>query len=48
MKARYEFIDKQQHEHPVNPLCRALQVSRSGYYDWRKQATAPRTDPLAS
>lgn len=31
---RYAFIQSQQHKHPLNRLCSALNVSTSGYYDW--------------
>lgn len=31
---RYAFIDEQKAEHGVAPLCRRLEVSRAGYYDW--------------
>ena len=31
---RYRFIDKQKKAWPVTLMCRVLNVSRSGYYDW--------------
>jgi len=31
---KYAFIQSQQHKHPLNRLCSALNVSTSGYYDW--------------
>lgn len=31
---KYAFISQHGQEHGIQPLCRALQVSRSGYYDW--------------
>lgn len=31
---RFEFIDVEKANYPVQLLCRLLEVSRSGYYDW--------------
>ncbi|WP_444933562.1 IS3 family transposase [Microbulbifer sp. JTAC008] len=31
---KYSFIEKQQGSFPVRVLCRVMQVSKSGYYDW--------------
>lgn len=31
---KYAFISEHDQELGIQPLCRALQVSRSGYYDW--------------
>ena len=31
---KYQFIKDHQHDHPVTRLCRALRVSRCGYYAW--------------
>ena len=28
-------------EHPIRPLCEALEVSASGYYDWHHRQTHP-------
>jgi hypothetical protein len=28
-------------EHPIRPLCAALEVSASGYYDWHHRQTHP-------
>lgn len=38
---RYAFI-QQQTQWAVNTLCAVLQVSRSGYYDWRKRTPSQR------
>jgi putative transposase len=34
VNARYRQIQRLKAEHPIQGLCRALAVSRSGYYDW--------------
>ena len=34
---RYAFIKEQTPQHSVSRLCRILQVSSSGYYDWRSR-----------
>ena len=32
---RYICIDRRRKQYPVTMMCRALKVSRSGYYAWR-------------
>ncbi len=47
---KYAFIKKHEHEYRVNRLCAVMQVSRSGYYDWRnrpEQTEAQDSDLLA-
>ena len=39
---KYTFIKQHHAEHSVRILCRALQVSRSGYYDWLDRPTSHR------
>jgi putative transposase len=34
---RYQFIEEHRGEYPVSILCETLEVSVSGYYDWRKR-----------
>lgn len=34
---RYQFVTEQEREHSVARLCQALGISRSGYYQWRRQ-----------
>ena len=47
---RYAWIETQRDCYPVELLCRVLQVSRSGYYAWRRRhpsATAERRQAIA-
>ena len=34
---RYQFIAENLHEYPVRVMCRALEVSESGYYAWKER-----------
>jgi putative transposase len=34
---RYQFIEEHRKEYPVSLLCETLEVSVSGYYEWRKR-----------
>ncbi len=40
---RYEFIQKYRDEYPLSSLCRALGVSRSGYYRFCHASCSPRS-----
>lgn len=40
---KYAFIEKRRSAFGVERMCRTLQVSRSGYYDWRKRGVSNRT-----
>ncbi len=40
---RYRFIREQQPRHSIAVLCRAMKVSRSGYYDWLNRPPSART-----
>lgn len=39
----FRFIAAEQAHHPIARLCRVLDVSRAGFYAWRKRPPAPRT-----
>mgnify|MGYP000851939200 CR=1 FL=1 len=39
---RYAWIRRHADRYPVIRMCRALQVSRSGYYDWQKRKPSAR------
>lgn len=39
---RYAFIERHEKSFPVQVMCRVLNVSRSGYYDWRNRGVSPR------
>lgn len=39
---RYAWIQTQRDSYPLARLCRVLQVSRSGYYAWRRREPSPR------
>jgi len=39
---KYAFIEKRRSAFGVERMCRVLQVSRSGYYDWRKRGVSNR------
>jgi putative transposase len=38
----FEFIEANQVDFPMTVMCRVLDVSRSGYYDWRERAPSAR------
>jgi putative transposase len=40
--ARYEFIEEEKARFSVSSMCRALEVSASGYYDWRSREPSER------
>ena len=39
---RFRFILAEKAEHSVSLLCRAMAVSRSGFYAWLKRKPSPR------
>ena len=51
MSAKFEFIDAQKAQYPIVKMCAWLEVSTSGFYDWRGRpasATARRRKRLAT
>lgn len=42
---KYAWIQEQHAEFPVSRLCRVLEVSRSGYYEWLARPPSAPTDP---
>jgi len=40
--SRYRFIEAEKQMHPVNLLCRVLEVSRAAYYRWKACPVSPR------
>ena len=41
---KYRFIEKQQLMYPIERLCQALEVSRSGYYAWQVRQQQPQSN----
>ncbi|MEG0804759.1 MAG: IS3 family transposase, partial [Pygmaiobacter sp.] len=37
MKLKYRVIERFRNKYSVTAMCSLLEVSRSGYYDWRKR-----------
>lgn len=41
------WIESQRTQYPIELLCRVLDVSRSGYFAWRRRQAGGSTDPHA-
>ncbi len=41
-KVKYQFIEEHRLEFPIRVLCEVLEVSESGYYEWRKRQPSRR------
>jgi putative transposase len=39
----FQLVDAEKAHYPVAVLCEVLEVSRSGYYDWRKRPSCERS-----
>ena len=51
MSEKYEFIDGEKYAYPIVRMCAWLEVSKSGFYDWRERpasATAERRAALTA
>ena len=44
MRAKYRVIERMRTIYPVTALCRILEVTRSGYYAWKKNIRQPDRD----
>lgn len=40
---RFELVDAEKAQYPIEVLCQVLEVSRSGYYAWRKRPPSARS-----
>ena len=43
-KVKYAVIYHHKNEYPVSVMCRFFEVSRSGYYDFKKRLNKPEHD----
>lgn len=44
MKLKYRVIERFRGKYPIEAMCRMFEVSRSGYYAWRKRQDKPARD----
>ena len=44
---KYAFIERQRLHHRITTLCRVIEVSKAGFYDWRERSLMPYPDRLA-
>ena len=45
---RYDFVERHRQRWPVRTMCRVLQVSPGGYYDWRGRPQSAKTERRAA
>jgi len=44
VRAKYRVVERLRNKYPVQSLCRILEITRSGYYAWRKRIYDPDQD----
>ena len=44
MKLKYRVIERFRGKYPIDSMCHMFEVSRSGYYAWRKRQGKPAKD----
>src|SRR5579859_6122250 len=47
-RVMFQLVDAEKAHYPVTMLCEVLEVSRSGYYDWKKRPCCDRSRRMRS